>query len=74
MWLRDPKNRKRSVSLSLLAVSFVLVVGASTAQMLGLIENTGLAAEIFYSCCATYFGRRIKFKGADFGTGVENGQ
>lgn len=61
MWISDPKDNKPSVSLTLLIISFLLVIGAVILEVLGKIDTTSISAEIFFGCAATYFGRRISF-------------
>lgn len=61
MWLKDPKTSEKSVSLTMLTVSFVSVIGCSFAQIFGYLDGTGPLMELFYATTALYFGRRVKF-------------
>ena len=63
MWLKDPKTNEASVSLTLLAASFILLVIASVANIMGKVESTASLLELFYACAGLYFGRRFSFKG-----------
>lgn len=58
----DPKDKMPSVSLTLLVVSFVVLLGASTLHLSKLTENTSSLTELFYACAALYFGRKVQGK------------
>jgi hypothetical protein len=60
MWVKDPKGGAKSVSLTLLIISFIIMVVAVVGEMTGKVQTTSIAPELFYACCATYFGRRMK--------------
>jgi len=60
MYLKDPKDGKRSVSLTFLVISFTLFAGFSAATSLNYAESAGAFSELFYACAALYFGRRVK--------------
>jgi len=60
MWFKDPKGGEKSVSLTLLIISFIVMVASIVGEMSGKLTSTSSAPELFYACCATYFGRRIK--------------
>jgi len=62
MYLKDPKNGKGSVSLTLMMTSFAICVTASASFILGHIDTIGPVMELFYSTAALYFGRRFKIK------------
>jgi len=66
MWITDPTNRRKSVSLTLAVASFLLVVVAGGLQMAGKITTTSIFAEVFYSSMALYFGRRLNIAGKGF--------
>lgn len=59
LWITDPKTKEASVSLTLLIVTFVGALVASGLQCFGVIDNTGMAPELFYGNVALYFGRRF---------------
>ena len=60
MYLIDPKNGKKSVTLTFLVISFILFAGFSAANALGYAEGVGSFPELFYANTALYFGRRMK--------------
>lgn len=66
MWLLDPKTEEKSVSLTLLVCSFILLVLVGVMQVLNKVTTTGPFAELFYSATALYFGRRLNFGGKVF--------
>lgn len=71
MWIKDPKNDKPSVSLTILALSIVILLVSGVLEMMGKIQSTSIAAEFFYGACATYFGRRVKFGDKEFGQNAD---
>lgn len=71
MWLLDPKTSKRSVSLTMLTVSFVSIIGCAFAHVLGKLDSTGPLLELFYACSALYFGRRFERKKDEASIGKE---
>lgn len=62
MWLIDPKTKEKSVTLTLLFLSFLLVIGAIICQIIGKVDSTSVSLELFYACLANYFGRKFDFK------------
>lgn len=66
MFITDPKTGDKSVSLTLVLISTVLLVGFGTAQALGKIQALGPFTEMFYSTLALYFGRRFNINGKTF--------
>ena len=46
-------------------ISFLAVVIASGAMVLGKVDSTGPLLELFYATAGLYFGRRLKLKGRD---------
>lgn len=62
MWVRDPKTKEKSVSLTLLMVSFLAIIVCSVAHVFGKLDSTGPLLELFYATAALYFGRRVNFK------------
>lgn len=66
MWIIDPKDGNKSVSLTLLVASFFgCVVGASL-QVMGKIESAGIFLDLFYGSTALYFGRRFNIGGKTY--------
>lgn len=65
MYLKDPRSGQKSVSLTLMMVSFASVLVCSFAHMAGKLDSTGPLLELFYATAALYFGRRFKHKGAE---------
>lgn len=61
-WLRDPKTKEKSVSLSLMFISFVALLVASTFHLSGVTDNTSSLTELFGICTGLYFGRRFQGK------------
>lgn len=61
-YLRDPKTKEPSVSLTLLVLSFMALLVASTFHITGLVENTSGLNELFITTAGLYFGRRIQTK------------
>jgi len=55
----DPKTNKESVSLTLMLVSFVILVVLSTLKAMESVSNVGAFQELFYATAALYFGRRV---------------
>lgn len=62
LWLRDPKTKEYSVSLSLMVISFVALLCASTLHLAKMTENTSSLTELFGICTSLYFGRRFQGK------------
>jgi len=60
MYLIDPKNNKKSVSLTFLVITFFLLIVASIFQTMDAIKSVGYFPELFYACAALYFGRRVQ--------------
>lgn len=59
-YLKDPKTKEESVSLTLLVVSAALLIVAGGLEMFGVISNTSIFDMFFYSNAGLYFGRRVK--------------
>lgn len=66
IWIADPKTGERSVTLTLLAVSFLALVVASALQVAGVVNNISSLMELFLTTSASYLGRRINFNGKSF--------
>lgn len=66
VWLNDPKTKEKSVSLTILVYSFILLIVVGVFQVLNKVATTGPFSELFYSSVALYFGRRLNFGGKVF--------
>lgn len=60
MYLTDPKDGKKSVTLTFLVITFILFAGFAGAGALGYTKDVNSLSELFYACAALYFGRRVK--------------
>lgn len=60
-WATDPKNNKKSVSLTLVILSTVLYMGAIAGNIAGAEVDTSLITQFWFGSCGLYFGRRISF-------------
>lgn len=54
---RASKALKEEISLTLMVISFLLIVGAGVLQVLKKVESTGPFMELFLTTCGLYFGR-----------------
>jgi hypothetical protein len=66
MWITDPTTKLKSVSLTMLAVSFVVVLVSAGLHMADKVKDTSVVMELFYTTAALYFSRRVSIKGKDF--------
>ena len=64
-YLKDPRTKAPSVSLTLLVLSFLALLIASTFHLSGLVQNTSSLTELFAITSSLYFGRRISTKSGD---------
>lgn len=71
MWLKDPKDDKPSVSLTLLVLSCIVLLIVGLLDCFGIIKSTSIFLEFTMSLIALYFGRRLTFKGQVFGDSEE---
>lgn len=71
MYLPDPKDGKPSVSLTMLAVTFVTVLGFSIASVLEYAKEPGPLMELFYAAAALYFSRRVQIGSKTFSSTKE---
>ena len=55
---RASKALKEEISLTLMVISFLLIVGVGILQVLKKVESTGPFMELFLTCCGLYFGRK----------------
>lgn len=59
-FLKDPATKKSSVSLTLLIISFNLVILGIIGKWGGYLKiDIGQSLSLFYACSALYFGRKI---------------
>lgn len=60
--LRDPKTQEGSVSLTLVFISFNVVLAGLVGKWAGALGGIDLnqALNLFYACAALYWGRKIK--------------
>ena len=71
-WLEDPKGTTvpggspKSVTLTLVVISFTLAIVAGILHMLGKVETTSIFLEMFWGCLATYLGRRFNMGGKTY--------
>jgi len=72
MYLTDPKDGKKSVSLTFVVITFVLVTGFSVGVAINKVEGIGPLMELFYACSALYFGRRLNIGNKIFSSEKEN--
>lgn len=68
MWLIDPKNNHKSVSLTLLIISFMVLVVVGLLDVFRVVESVGVFLELFLSTGALYFGRTMVFNNKKYGT------
>lgn len=63
--IRDPQSNQASVSLTLVFISFNLVVVSVIGKYSKMLEgvDTGQALQLFYACAALYWGRKFQSDG-----------
>ena len=61
-WMVDPKNGKQSVTLTLMIISFILLVAGVIAMIFGKIDSIGPLLELYVTNTVLYYGRRAKLK------------
>jgi hypothetical protein len=66
LFLTDPKTSQKSVSLTLMAISFLVAIAAVILNIAKVTDNVSSSAELFYGCAALYFGRKLNIKGNVF--------
>lgn len=66
LWVNDPVTKLPSVSLTMLLATFILVITAGALSMFGLVKDSSIFSEIFYSSVALYFGRRLNIANKTF--------
>jgi hypothetical protein len=72
LWFKDPTNsNQRSVPLTLMLVSFVALLVASTFHLVKMTEHTSSLRELFGVCASLYFGHTWVSK-PDSTTGTTN--
>lgn len=73
MWLKDTTGQP-SVSLTLMLVSFVVLLVIGVLDICSVVKSTGIFLELFLTTVGLYFGRRVNFKGQTFGTDGAKGE
>lgn len=63
MWLKDPKNKKPSVSLTLMVISFIIAIAVAILMVFKQVEQSGIILELFYGTSSLYFFRKLTFRG-----------
>lgn len=74
MWWDDPVTKIKSASLTLVVWSFIVLVAVGVLQVFGKVSTTGPFLELFITCAALYFGRRVTFKGQVFASEKTEGE
>jgi hypothetical protein len=70
-WIVDPKDGKKSVSLSVLILSVAMAAVGVGLECFKVIESSGAAQEFFMACAALYWGRKMtSAKGSSMEAGV----
>lgn len=59
IWIKDPKTKESSVSLTMLVSAFAIALIACALHMAKVVENISSVTELFYATTALYFGRRF---------------
>lgn len=62
LWIKDPKTKEFSVSLTLLVSSFTLNVLAGALEMAGVVKTSAIIEEMFWGMVGLYFFRRMNIK------------
>ena len=71
VWINDPKLKEPSISLTLMLISFTLVVTGCILEMLGKVKGISSLPELFYATAGLYFGRRFNIGGKVIGQDKE---
>lgn len=66
LWIVDPYTGHKSVSLTILAISFIATLIAGALHMAGTVASTSIFTEMMYSACALYFGRKLNINNKNF--------
>lgn len=59
MWIKDPKSKEESVSLTLVVIAGILCVIGAGLEMSGIVKSTSILMELYLSSCGLYFGRKF---------------
>lgn len=62
MYLKDPKTNEPSLTLTLMWISFYMLIAGSIAFILGKIDSIGPLLEIYVTNSTLYFSRRFTFQ------------
>jgi hypothetical protein len=73
MFIVDPKNNKRSVSLTILIGSFLLACVLTVLEAADVIGSVGSSFELFLVCSGLYMGRKIDLKTKNLNIKSKNG-
>lgn len=65
LFIKDPKQKEPSVSLTMLLIAFIVALVAAGLDMAGKVKSTSVTLELFWGVCALYFGRRMKVNGKE---------
>lgn len=60
--IKDPEHNGPSVSLTMMLISFVLVLVCAGLDMAGKVKSTSIILEVFWGTCGLYFGRKFTNK------------
>ncbi len=74
LWLTDPKNGEKSVSLTLLFVASALMLVAIGLDSFGILKASALLDQFFWGTAALYFGRKISTKRGENTTDVSGSE
>jgi hypothetical protein len=58
-FIKDPKTSQKSVSLTLLLISFIALLVGGGLEMFEVIKTVSVLENLFFTCAGLYFGRRI---------------
>ena len=65
--LIDPRTKQRSISFTMLIITFIALLVSQGLLIFGKVNNTGQLLEIFISTCSLYFGTHVIYKGQEYG-------
>lgn len=66
LWVTDPVTKNKSVSLTMLMLSGVLIITFGILQIFGKVQSVGPFDNMFWSSAALYFGRRLGINGKNY--------
>lgn len=59
-FVKDPKNKEESVSLTLLLITYSLLIVSGVLQIFKVVDDVSIFDTLFLTCSGLYWGRRIK--------------